>query len=330
TCAVRLQEQAKRKSTGSRELALHLEDGGNDDEGWAALTEQDVEAAFAHLALAFRCDMFTLRQRVQIEERARDAAEENIQQELSECQVILQKLSLVCLDSRCMALVEQLKLCVTVLARAIERATVAAEKLGAVHQEARMSRATDVMVQHVENLKRHHQREHTELEEMKRLIQQNSRNRQLAEIRDDGEQRLKHPPLRTFQQGSLRRRISIAVVPKQVMQFHNPASGRGSEGEAVQPTAVTEKSPERQLHCLQEESSDSYFILNTGSYSPSHQSLHGPNNTEFGMDRSHCTERKDTEFQKRSIKTDGEGSDDESNSGDLDEENEELEQNGLM
>ncbi|KAL8168451.1 UNVERIFIED_CONTAM: hypothetical protein K2H54_002068 [Gekko kuhli] len=176
-----------------------------------------------------------------------------------------------------------------------------------------MSRATDVMVQHVENLKRHHQREHTELEEMKRLIQQNSRNRQLAEIRDDGEQRLKHPPLRTFQQ-----------------QFHNPASGRGSEGEAVQPTAVTEKSPERQLHCLQEESSDSYFILNTGSYSPSHQSLHGPNNTEFGMDRSHCTERKDTEFQKRSIKTDGEGSDDESNSGDLDEENEELEQNGLM
>lgn len=48
-----------------------------------------------------------------------------------------------------------------------------------------MSRATDVMVQHVENLKRHHLREHTELEEMKRLIQQNSRNRQLAENRGE-------------------------------------------------------------------------------------------------------------------------------------------------
>lgn len=46
-----------------------------------------------------------------------------------------------------------------------------------------MSRAAEVMVQHVENLKRHHLREHTELEEMKRLIQQNSRNRQLAENR---------------------------------------------------------------------------------------------------------------------------------------------------
>lgn len=44
-----------------------------------------------------------------------------------------------------------------------------------------MSRAAEVMVQHVENLKRHRLREHTELEEMKRLIQQNSHNRQLAE-----------------------------------------------------------------------------------------------------------------------------------------------------
>lgn len=52
-------------------------------------------------------------------------------------------------------------------------------------QEARMSRAVEVMVQHVENLKRHHMREHAELEEMKRLIQQNSRNRQLAETQGE-------------------------------------------------------------------------------------------------------------------------------------------------
>lgn len=48
-----------------------------------------------------------------------------------------------------------------------------------------MSRAAEVMVQHVENLKRHHLREHAELEEMKRLIQQNSRNRQLAETQGE-------------------------------------------------------------------------------------------------------------------------------------------------
>ncbi|XP_010189838.1 PREDICTED: Fanconi anemia group E protein [Mesitornis unicolor] len=139
-----------------------------------ALTEQDVEAAFAHLALAFRCDVFTLQQRVQVEKRARDAAEENIQEELGQCRAAL--------------------------------------------EEARMSRAAEVMVQHVENLKRHHMREHAELEEMKRLIQQNSRNRQLAETQDDTEPRLRsHPLVRTFQQGSARRRVSIAVIPKQLL-----------------------------------------------------------------------------------------------------------------
>ncbi|XP_046760130.1 inositol 1,4,5-triphosphate receptor associated 2 isoform X13 [Gallus gallus] len=142
------------------------------------LTEQDVEAAFAHLALAFRCDMFTLQQRAQVEKRAQDAAEENIQEELGQCQTFL--------------------------------------------EEARMSRAAEVMVQHVDNLKRHHLREHAELEEMKCLIQQNSRNRQLAETQDDAEQQLRpHPLMRGFQQASARRRVSIAVIPKQLV----PASG---------------------------------------------------------------------------------------------------------
>ncbi|KFQ54700.1 Lymphoid-restricted membrane protein, partial [Nestor notabilis] len=151
------------------------------------------QAAFAHLALAFRCDVFTLRQRVLVEKRARDAAEENIQEELGQCRAAL--------EVGCSETLEQLERSLAVLAAAVERATSAAEKLGAVHQEARMSRAAEVMVQHVENLKRHHLREHTELEEMKRLIQQNSRNRQLAETQDDAEPRLRpHPLMRTFQQ----------------------------------------------------------------------------------------------------------------------------------
>ncbi|XP_064589406.1 inositol 1,4,5-triphosphate receptor associated 2-like [Zonotrichia leucophrys gambelii] len=183
-----------------------------------ALTEQDLEAAFAHLALAFRCDVFTLQQRVQVERRARDAAEENIQEELGQCRAALERLGRSCASAGCKETLEQLQHNLAVLAAAVERATSAAEKLGAVHQEARMSRAAEVMVQHVENLKRHHQREHAELEEMKRLIQQNSRNRQLAESQDDVEPRLRpHPLKRTFQQGSARRRVSIAVIPKQLL-----------------------------------------------------------------------------------------------------------------
>ncbi|XP_071434743.1 inositol 1,4,5-triphosphate receptor associated 2-like isoform X2 [Pithys albifrons albifrons] len=197
-----------------------------------ALTEQDLEAAFAHLALAFRCDMFTLQQRMQVEKRARDAAEENIQEELGQCWTALERLGQSCTNVGCKETLEQLQHNLTVLSAAVERATRAAEKLGAVHQEARMSRAAEVMVQHVENLKRHHMREHAELEEMKRLIQQNSRNRQLVETQDDVEPRLRpHPLKRTFQQGSARRRVSIAVIPKQLLPGASPDSRAALAGE---------------------------------------------------------------------------------------------------
>ncbi|NXC54460.1 LRMP protein, partial [Aleadryas rufinucha] len=172
------------------------------------------QAAFAHLALAFRCDMFTLQQRVEVEKRARDAAEENIQEELGQCRDALERLGRSCANAGCKETLEQLQHNLAVLSAAVERATSAAEKLGAVHQEARMSRAAEVMVQHVENLKRHHMREHAELEEMKRLIQQNSRNRQLAEIQEAAAQCSPPAPLL---QGSARRRVSIAVIPKQLL-----------------------------------------------------------------------------------------------------------------
>ncbi|XP_065603568.1 inositol 1,4,5-triphosphate receptor associated 2-like isoform X2 [Cyrtonyx montezumae] len=176
------------------------------------------EATFAHLALAFRCDVFTLQQRVQVETRAQDTAEENIQEELGQCRAALERLSSSCIDGSCKEVLEQLQCSLEVLEVAIKRATSAAVKMGAVHQEARMSRAAEVMVQHVENLKRHHLREHAELEEMKCLIQQNSHNRQLAETQDDAELRLRpHPLMRSFQQASARRRVSIAVIPKQLL-----------------------------------------------------------------------------------------------------------------
>ncbi|XP_067387664.1 inositol 1,4,5-triphosphate receptor associated 1-like isoform X2 [Emydura macquarii macquarii] len=264
-----------------------------------SLTEQDVEAAFAHLALAFRCDTFTLRQRVQVEERARDVAEENIQQELEECRAALQRLGLSCIDLKCKELVRQLQHSLTVLAGSMERATSAAEKLGAVHQEARLSRAAEVMVQHVENLKRHHVRERAELEEMKRLIQQNSRNRQLAENRDDGEQRLKLPLMRTFPQVSARRRVSIAVIPKQLTQFPSPGSGRAPKGEPAKAAGESSPTAERQIP-LQEDSMDRYFILRSDASSLD-RSQERVDSIECGGNRDHDAEGSEPELPKTGI-----------------------------
>ncbi|KAF7654269.1 hypothetical protein LDENG_00071600 [Lucifuga dentata] len=47
------------------------------------MSQKDLETAFSQIALAFRCDQYTLKQRLQVEEHAWNLAEENIQLELS-------------------------------------------------------------------------------------------------------------------------------------------------------------------------------------------------------------------------------------------------------
>nr|XP_033773753.1 lymphoid-restricted membrane protein-like isoform X2 [Geotrypetes seraphini] len=297
-----------------------------------SLTEQDVEAAFVHLSLAFRCDTFTLRRRVLVEERARDVAEENIQKELEECQSILRRLTSACVDEEQTDMAEQFQQSLTVLAGSIQRVTKAAEVLGAVHQEARMCRAVEVMIQHVDNLKRRHSREHTELEEMKRLIQQNSRNRQLAEARDEGEVKSKHHVMRVLHQASSRRRVSIAVIPKQFMPFHIPENGKGVDCEAAKSTGDCEASAEgRQFPCLQEDPADIPFMFRTDSAS-SRRDLQATESSECDGDVGYFVDGTEVELLRRENveKPLLAGLSGESESGELSEENDEVEQRLLM
>ena len=55
-----------------------------------------------------------------------------------------------------------------VLRQSAERVSSSAEVYGAVQQEARISRAIEIMLLHVDNLKRIYEREHSQLEEAKR------------------------------------------------------------------------------------------------------------------------------------------------------------------
>lgn len=52
------------------------------------------ETAFSQITLAFRCDQYTLKQRLQAEEHARNLAEENVQLELARGRETLEVLSL--------------------------------------------------------------------------------------------------------------------------------------------------------------------------------------------------------------------------------------------
>ncbi|XP_062898336.1 inositol 1,4,5-triphosphate receptor associated 2-like isoform X2 [Mobula hypostoma] len=187
-------------------------------------TEKEVESAFIHLSLAFKSDMFTLKQRLQVEEHARDVAEENVHKELEECKETLKKLEAVCMDGRRQKFLKELEKYLQVLEASITRVTSHAELLGALHQEARVSQGMQVMIRHVENLKCLHAKEHAELQEMRRTIQQNARNRQFGEVRDDADFQNKPQMMRAIHQSTVRRRVSIAVIPKQLMIFHCPDS----------------------------------------------------------------------------------------------------------
>ncbi|XP_008294990.1 lymphoid-restricted membrane protein [Stegastes partitus] len=182
------------------------------------MPEKDLEAAFTQIALAFRCDQYTLKQRLQAEEHARNLAEENVQLELSRGRETLETLKGLCLDSKRSKILQRLELSLDILGGTVERISNTAEVLGAVHQEARVSRAVELMVAHVESLRRRHDRNAAELEEAKKMVQQqnscrNSLDHGASPDSEDNEGRKKG-----YKQNNLRRRVSISVITSQIQE----------------------------------------------------------------------------------------------------------------
>ncbi|XP_034552755.1 lymphoid-restricted membrane protein [Notolabrus celidotus] len=182
------------------------------------MSEKDLETAFTQIALAFRCDQYTLKQRLQAEEHARNLAEENIQLELTRGRETLEMLKGLCLDSKRSKVLQRLELSLDILGGTVERISNTAEVLGAVHQEARVSRAVELMVAHVENLRRQHDKNVVELEEAKKTIQQQTSSRNSVDHRpspdpDDSEHRKK-----CFLQNSARRRVSVSLIQTPIQE----------------------------------------------------------------------------------------------------------------
>ncbi|XP_041059031.1 inositol 1,4,5-triphosphate receptor associated 2 [Carcharodon carcharias] len=179
----------------------------------ASATEQDVEAEFLRFSLAFKCDMFTLDKRLRLEERSRDLAETNLKKEIEKCQQTLQTVKPLCEEAQSLETFEKLEKSLGMLMQTISRVASRAEMLGAIHQETRVSKAVEVMIQYVENLKRMYVKEHTELEEMKQLLFQNGKAcSSFGENRDD----LRSKKFLTAQTlgKSSPRRVSIAAIPR--------------------------------------------------------------------------------------------------------------------
>uniref|UniRef100_A0A3Q3K8U3 Uncharacterized protein n=1 Tax=Monopterus albus TaxID=43700 RepID=A0A3Q3K8U3_MONAL len=135
------------------------------------LTEKEVENAFVQLSLAFRNDNYTLETRLKQAERERNLTEENTEKELEEFKGVTAP-QWQSMEQR--EAYQRLVETVAVLHRLATRLSSRAEVVGAVRQEKRMNKATEVMMQYVENLKRTYEKDHAELMEFKKLANQNS------------------------------------------------------------------------------------------------------------------------------------------------------------
>ncbi|XP_066120977.1 inositol 1,4,5-triphosphate receptor associated 2 isoform X3 [Saccopteryx bilineata] len=177
--------------------------------------EKEVEAEFLRLSLGFKCDWFTLEKRMKLEERTRDLAEENLKKEISNCLKLLESLTPLCEDdNQAQEIIKKLEKSIKLLGQCTTRVASRAEMLGAINQENRVSKAVEVMIQHVENLKRMYAKEHTELEELKQVLLQNERSFNPLDDEDDRQVK-KHLASLNSKPSSLRR-VTIASLPRNI------------------------------------------------------------------------------------------------------------------
>ncbi|KAG8125805.1 hypothetical protein E2320_020962 [Naja naja] len=184
------------------------------------LTEREVENVFVQLSLAFRNDSYTLESRINQAERERNLAEENTEKELDNFRGAVTSSASLWHHSEHREMYQKLLEDIAVLHRLASRLSSRAEMVGAVRQEKRMSKATEVMMQYVENLKRTYEKDHAELMEYKKLANQNS-SRSYGSP-DDGVPRTSRSMSLSI--GKMpRRRVSVAVVSKFELPGQSPS-----------------------------------------------------------------------------------------------------------
>uniref|UniRef100_A0A8D0HEJ6 Inositol 1,4,5-triphosphate receptor associated 1 n=1 Tax=Sphenodon punctatus TaxID=8508 RepID=A0A8D0HEJ6_SPHPU len=176
------------------------------------LTEKEVENVFVQLSLAFRNDSYTLESRICQAERERNLTEEDTDKELDNFKAAITSSATLWHHSEHRDTYQKLLEDIAVLHRLAVRLSSRAEVVGAVRQEKRMSKATEVMMQYVENLKRTYEKDHAELMEYKKLANQNS-SRSYGSS-EDGVPRTSRSMSLTVGKNMPRRRVSVAVVPK--------------------------------------------------------------------------------------------------------------------
>ncbi|GFT67752.1 lymphoid-restricted membrane protein [Nephila pilipes] len=135
-----------------------------------AFDEHDLESKFIALSLAFKTDRATLNKRLELHKRQRDMAEKNVENEFQSIRDHLCALNLKTTSSDVRDLISKIQNHLDIAQQATSRVSGRSETYGAVQQEERVSRAFEVLVLHVDHLKRLFDKEHKELEDTRRML----------------------------------------------------------------------------------------------------------------------------------------------------------------
>lgn len=135
-----------------------------------AFDEQELESKFIALSLAFKTDRTTLSKRLELHKRQRDMAEKNVESEFQAMRDHLNALNLKASRPDVRELISKIQNHLDIAQQATSRVSGRSETYGAVQQEERVSRAFEVLVLHVDHLKRLFDKEHKELEETRRIL----------------------------------------------------------------------------------------------------------------------------------------------------------------
>ncbi|XP_014240896.1 uncharacterized protein LOC106661783 isoform X2 [Cimex lectularius] len=173
-----------------RQLGLWMQ--SNTEEKEAGPAEEDIEHKYTSLVLAFKTDKLTLSRRLELQHKLRDQAEINMTHEVDALKSAIQSLNDICTDGEKSDLFNKVSQQVETLYSSAIRVSSTSELYGAVQQENRLSKAVDVVLKHVENLKQMYEKEKNEHEEMKKLMKDNNKTPQnltVSSLKNDGKRR---------------------------------------------------------------------------------------------------------------------------------------------
>ncbi|XP_019699985.1 uncharacterized protein LOC105189740 isoform X4 [Harpegnathos saltator] len=138
------------------------------------LSEFELQKRYTAFSLCLCTDRVTLPRRMELSLRQRDQSEKNLACEVQKMQQDIQELAPLCTDRESVEKVERIRHQLDMVARCAHRVSCAAETLGAVHQEHRVSKAVFVADRYLQLLQSRCEKLAANVAETKRILMENN------------------------------------------------------------------------------------------------------------------------------------------------------------